>query len=238
MSEMATGILTHGATALSGVSCFKALVTQSWLMNRGVRLGGALQYAAMLHAERWTMPTGEPVAGICGKGFIARRHAHTVVHESMLSATRRLQDGAVALSAGRGIVPFGTDDSASCAPVPGGLRQRSARGTCSWNGLAPRSRTGRVDHCVRHWSRRSTRRARPLERECTRRADLTAREGAPAGSVSRGSAANRPETVAITRSHLLTGQLAGALAARSRWHATLIAERRMSARRHRCVRSS
>lgn len=110
VSAMATGLLTHVAPALSGVSRSEALVTQPMLMMRGVRFGGALQYAAMLNAERWTMPNGEPVAGIWGEGFIDRRHPHTVVHEVMLSATRRVRDGAVSLSAGRGTVPFGTDD--------------------------------------------------------------------------------------------------------------------------------
>jgi hypothetical protein len=64
----------------------------------------------MLNAERWTMPDGEPVPGIWGEGFIDRRHPHTVVHEVMLTGVRTLAGVRGSVSAGKGIVPFGTDD--------------------------------------------------------------------------------------------------------------------------------
>jgi hypothetical protein len=110
ISAMGTALLTRVTPALAGNPRSEALITQPMMMLRGARRSGALRYAAMLNAERWTMPGGEPVAGIWGEGFIDRRHPHTVVHEVMLTAMRQVQGTTVSLSAGRGIVPFGTDD--------------------------------------------------------------------------------------------------------------------------------
>ncbi len=69
-----------------------------------------MQFATMLNAERWTMPDGEPVAGIWGEGFVDRRHPHTILHEAMLTGERRLKRMRLSITAGKGIVPFGTDD--------------------------------------------------------------------------------------------------------------------------------
>jgi hypothetical protein len=110
VSAMATTLLTHVAPSLAGRARSEALFTQPMLVLRGVRRGGALRYAVMLNAEQWTMPDGEPVAGIWGEGFIDRRHPHTVLHEVMLTGMRQVGRGSVSLSGGRGIVPFGTDD--------------------------------------------------------------------------------------------------------------------------------
>lgn len=110
VSVMATVLGTHVSPALAGRSRTELLITQPMLIWRGARLGNALQFAGMLNAERWTMPGGEPVAGIWGEGFIDRRHPHTVVHEIMLTGERRLSALCISLSAGKGVVPFGTDD--------------------------------------------------------------------------------------------------------------------------------
>lgn len=75
---------------------------------------GRWRFASMLNFERWTLPDGELAPGAYGEGFVDRRHPHTFVHELMLTATDVLghHDGAarLALSAGKGVVPFGTDD--------------------------------------------------------------------------------------------------------------------------------
>ena len=110
ISAMATALLTHVTPALAGRARTEALLTQPMLMARGSHAAGALQYAVMLNAERWTMPGGEPVAAIWGEGFIDRRHPHTVLHEVMLTGVRRIGGWRASLSAGKGIVPFGTDD--------------------------------------------------------------------------------------------------------------------------------
>lgn len=110
VSVMATVIATRTAPALAGQPRSEVLVTQPMLMLRGARRRGAVQFATMLNAERWTMPDGEPVAGIWGEGFVDRRHPHTIVHEVMLTGERRSNRLRVSIAGGKGIVPFGTDD--------------------------------------------------------------------------------------------------------------------------------
>jgi hypothetical protein len=107
---MGTLLSTTSSPALFGRSRTELLVTQPMLMWRNARASSLLQFAGMLNAERWTMPNGEPVAGIWGEGFIDRRHPHTVLHEVMLTGSRRLGAVRLSLSSGKGIVPFGTDD--------------------------------------------------------------------------------------------------------------------------------
>ena len=110
ISAMLTALATTVTPALGDRARTDVLITQPMLAARGARFHGALQYTAMLNGESWTMPDGEPVAGIWGEGFIDRRHPHTVVHEVMVSG--RVQRGVMraSLAAGRGFVPFGTDD--------------------------------------------------------------------------------------------------------------------------------
>jgi hypothetical protein len=81
----------------------------------------AFRRRLMLHVstdfEGWTLPNGELAPGDWGEGYADRRHPHTYVHELVLSLPDvfgRL-DGAArtTLSAGKGFVPFGTDDPMS-----------------------------------------------------------------------------------------------------------------------------
>jgi hypothetical protein len=75
----------------------------------------------LLHAsvdfEGWTVPNGELAPGDWGEGYVDRRHPHTYLHELVISfpdVFGRL-DGTVrtTLSAGKGFVPFGSDDPMS-----------------------------------------------------------------------------------------------------------------------------
>ena len=110
LSAMATALVTMVSPAVGGRSRTEVQITQPMIGVRGARADGALQYAAMLNAERWTMPDGEPVAGIWGEGFVERRHPHTVLHELMLSGALRVETARMSVAGGRGFVPFGTDD--------------------------------------------------------------------------------------------------------------------------------
>jgi hypothetical protein len=110
LAVMATVLSTTATPALAGRRKTDVQVTQPMLSVRGARADGALQYSAMLNAERWTMPDGEPVAGIWGEGFIDRRHPHTVVHEAMLTGVVSRMRWRASLAGGKGFVPFGTDD--------------------------------------------------------------------------------------------------------------------------------
>jgi uncharacterized protein YjlB len=110
LSLMAIALHTTVAPALNNRARSEFLLTQPMVTLRGARAGGALQYVGMLNAEHWTMPNGEPVAGIWGEGFIDRRHPHTIVHELMVTGTLVRRAARVSLSGGKGFVPFGTDD--------------------------------------------------------------------------------------------------------------------------------
>jgi hypothetical protein len=110
VSLMAIALGTTVSPAINNRARSEGLLTQPMLALRGARSGGVLQYVVMLNAERWTMPDGEPVAGIWGEGFIDRRHPHTVIHEAMVTGNLTRPGMQASLAGGRGFVPFGTDD--------------------------------------------------------------------------------------------------------------------------------
>lgn len=79
--------------------------------------GGRLRLVATANFEKYTIPNGELSPGDWGESFEDRRHPHTVAHELMFLAPDLLGtlDGRVNLflAAGKGFVPFGTDDPMS-----------------------------------------------------------------------------------------------------------------------------
>jgi hypothetical protein len=73
--------------------------------------GGALALVGTVSLEGATMRDGETNPGIWGEGFADRRHPHTWLHELVAVASAGMgRAGAVSLAAGKGFVPFGTDD--------------------------------------------------------------------------------------------------------------------------------
>jgi len=76
--------------------------------------GDRLRLLATANLEKYTILHGELAPGAWGESFEDRRHPHTVVHELMLVAPDLLGrldgSGAVFVAAGKGFVPFGTDD--------------------------------------------------------------------------------------------------------------------------------
>ncbi len=92
-------------------------IVQPVVMLHAGALGNRLRVVATANLEKWTIPHGELAPGDWGESFVDRRHPHTVVHELMLSAPDVLGrlDGPVELflAAGKGFVPFGTDDPMS-----------------------------------------------------------------------------------------------------------------------------
>ena len=92
-------------------------IVQPVVMLHAGALGDHLRLMATVNFEKWTIRHGELAPGVWGESFVDRRHPHTVVHEIMLSAPDLLGrlDGAVELffAAGKGFVPFGTDDPMS-----------------------------------------------------------------------------------------------------------------------------
>ena len=69
------------------------------------------------NAEAWTLAKGELTAGAWGEGFVDRRHPHTAWHELLISGSTAIPCGRVGcrvgLFAGKGFVPFGSDDPMS-----------------------------------------------------------------------------------------------------------------------------
>jgi hypothetical protein len=110
VAVMATALTTTVSPSVNGRARSDVLVTQPMLTWHSSRFAGRLRLAATLNGERWTMPGGEPVAGIWGEGFIDRRHPHTVLHELMVTAVLPRLARLLSVSVGRGFVPFGTDD--------------------------------------------------------------------------------------------------------------------------------
>src|SRR6185436_3843132 len=70
----------------------------------------ALTARVIWNLEGAVMRRGELTPGIYGEGYIDRRHPHTAIHEAMLIAQRSLGAGRLWFAAGKGIVPFGSDD--------------------------------------------------------------------------------------------------------------------------------
>lgn len=77
----------------------------SWRGRVGVR--------ATLNFEGVTLPDGELSPGAWGEGFVDRRHPHTYIHELVVTAidpVGRVDGVRTSVAAGKGFVPFGTDD--------------------------------------------------------------------------------------------------------------------------------
>jgi hypothetical protein len=103
-------LVTHVSPILDGESRTEAYLTQPTLFATVSALSGALRLNAAVSLEGLTLDRGELGAGAHGEGYVDRRHPHTYLHELVVSAQHRAGNVAGSLSAGRGFVPFGTDD--------------------------------------------------------------------------------------------------------------------------------
>lgn len=111
LGAQAIPLLTHATPVLHGESRTEGYLTQPMVMARAATPGGALELRGMLNLEGLTLADGELNAGIWGEGFVDRRHPHTYLHE-LMGVARLGRAGGVqgSLAAGRGFVPYGTDD--------------------------------------------------------------------------------------------------------------------------------
>jgi len=113
VSAQAIPLVTHTAPALGGESRTEAQVTQPMVMAHASAWGGRAAFVASINLEALTLTDGEPNPGIWGEGFIDRRHPHTVLHEAVATFSPLggpHARGELSMSAGRGFVPFGSDD--------------------------------------------------------------------------------------------------------------------------------
>jgi hypothetical protein len=105
----ATLLATHVSPAIGGRALTEAYVTQPVL--GGHAQAGGLHAHGMLNLEALTLRRGELAPGVWGEGYIDRRHPHTLLHEAVLGVhAGAAADVALSMTAGRGFVPFGTDD--------------------------------------------------------------------------------------------------------------------------------
>ena len=88
-----------------------------------------------LNFEGSTLDRGELNAGVHGEGYIDRRHPHTLIHELVGTGNFTFRSLRMSLTAGKGFVPFGTDDPMSRPfvkyPVNHHLAQLLERGLVS-----------------------------------------------------------------------------------------------------------
>ena len=117
IGAMGTGVLTRAAPAYNRRTFTELQLIQPVLMASV--WWRSLTFLGALNAEGYTLKRGELNAGIWGEGYVDRRHPHTLVHEAMLTwqspTLRRVASPSpttlsMSLAAGRGFVPFGSDD--------------------------------------------------------------------------------------------------------------------------------
>lgn len=104
----AVGLITHTTPAIQGRSLTEGYLTQPGIMVQAAV--GAFELNGMVNLEGLTLKRGELNHGVWGEGYVDRRHPHTYLHEAMLTWSPRMFGTDFSLSAGRGFVPFGTDD--------------------------------------------------------------------------------------------------------------------------------
>jgi hypothetical protein len=109
LGVMATGLLTTANPALLGRRLTEGYVTQPNLLGDAAL--GRVRFTGTLNVEGYTLRRGELNAGMYGEGYIDRRHPHTLIHEAMITVAGPSRGGArLVFGAGKGFVPFGTDD--------------------------------------------------------------------------------------------------------------------------------
>jgi hypothetical protein len=119
-AAQAIGVVSRVDPIPGGGDLTEARIVQPLLMVHA----GALQhlrFLATVNLEGATMPDGELVPGAWGEGYNDRRHPHTYAHELVLSGIDLLGSigGGLRLAvvAGKGFAPFGSDDPMSRPPL-------------------------------------------------------------------------------------------------------------------------
>jgi len=85
-------------------------LAQPLIMAHGSALGGHVAGIVTLDFEGLTLDRGQLNPGAYGEGYADRRHPHTYLHEAMVVSSGAFARLGVSLAAGKGFVPFGTDD--------------------------------------------------------------------------------------------------------------------------------
>ncbi|MCA0375239.1 MAG: hypothetical protein LCH84_06195 [Gemmatimonadetes bacterium] len=116
LGAMAVALGTTSAPAVAGRRLTEGYLSQPNLLGAATlwqRPRVAVRAVGTLNAEGYTLRRGELTAGSYGEGYVDRRHPHTLVHEAMLTVRAMPSPEAgwrASLAAGKGFVPYGTDD--------------------------------------------------------------------------------------------------------------------------------
>ena len=113
IGAQAIGVVTRENPAIHGRDLTEGYLTQPLIMVQAGLWNDALTLRTAVDFEGVTLKRGELNAGILGEGYIDRRHPHTYLHELVATAQHQFGGAAVSLTAGKGFVPFGTDDPMS-----------------------------------------------------------------------------------------------------------------------------
>jgi len=111
----ATAILL-GTVASPGVNdrtLAEGYLTQPMAMAMLASHNGRFIADLTLDFEGATLKRGELNAGVHGEGYVDRRHPHTLLHELVGTGIFAAGPARLSLTAGKGFVPFGTDDPMS-----------------------------------------------------------------------------------------------------------------------------
>ncbi|MGH7618420.1 MAG: hypothetical protein ACREPM_14460 [Gemmatimonadaceae bacterium] len=91
----------------------RSALTEGYLSQPVIMAHGAWDWfrgVATLNLEGLTIARGELSTGLYGEGYVDRRHPHTYAHELLAGAQAGAFGVQGSLFAGRGFVPFGSDD--------------------------------------------------------------------------------------------------------------------------------
>jgi hypothetical protein len=110
VSAMAQAIplVTRADPTVGGRTLTEGYLAQPIVMAHAS--AGAWRGIATLNLEGLTLERGELSTGGYGEGYVDRRHPHAYVHELLAGYERSGSSWAASAFAGRGFVPFGSDD--------------------------------------------------------------------------------------------------------------------------------
>ena len=107
-SARAIGFATYATHTPQGRSLTEAYLAQP-IVSADLR-SSWFEALATLNLEGLTLARGELDLGAWGEGFVDRRHPHAYAHELMAGVWSTSAAVAMSVYAGRGFVPFGSDD--------------------------------------------------------------------------------------------------------------------------------
>jgi len=110
MEAMGVAVFSHMTPGALGRDISEAYLTQPMVAARTLFAGGRLELRGIVNLEGATLSRGEITPGVYGEGYIDRRHPHTWLHEAVIGTRLSSGDVTWSLFAGKGFVPYGTED--------------------------------------------------------------------------------------------------------------------------------